>query len=266
MMFKVSHFAIAAVATSLFMAACTFYDNYDIDLMPSATASVESSSSVVSSDDKSSSSKDKDSIYVVIVKPDEDKSSSSAEESTPKSSDSWVCGDSTVTRGDITYETVKIKDQCWLKKNLNYAPSDGKTLCYDHDDANCDTYGLLYNYAAASIACPKGWRLPTSEEIFVLQKYTGLDVDYAGEEFKAEEGWNGENGTNKLQFSALPGGKCDFDEECSGIGVKGFWWTSTEGEGRGVHNTLFLNADGGRMQPESEQEDDEFFSVRCVRD
>ena len=183
------------------------------------------------------------------------------------SADDWTCGVSTVERGDREYKTVVIKEQCWMQENLRYAPAVGSTMCYGKEDANCDTYGLLYDYEAASVACPTGWRLPTSAEYVALAEYSmeGAPLYDAGAHFKATTGWTPESGDDFLEFTALPGGKCNEEQECSNIGKLGYWWTSTEKVKNTSHLALALNGDGDSYSAENKMDNDQFISVRCVK-
>ena len=80
--------------------------------------------------------------------------------------DNCEYGTLTDSRDGQTYRTVKIGDQVWMAKNLNYAytgvpyrfyeeyfdetyTSDSTSWCYDNDPANCAKYGRLYTWAAA---------------------------------------------------------------------------------------------------------------------
>lgn len=191
---------------------------------------------------------------------DEPKSSSSSETVTP-----WTCGDSTITRGDHEYATVVINEQCWLKENLQYEPSSGTTLCYGGVASNCETYGRLYDFEAANLACPTGWRLPTKTELEDLADYSGADMYDAGAHFKATSGWTGENGDDLLEFTALPGGKCNEEQTCSKIGTSGYWWTSTEKVKNSSHYALYLNGDGSSFTAENIMDNDQYISVRCVK-
>ena len=191
---------------------------------------------------------------------DEPVSSSSSETVTP-----WTCGDSTITRGDHEYATVVINEQCWLKENLQYEPSSGTTLCYGGVASNCDTYGRLYDYEAANLACPTGWRLPTKTEYEDLADYSGADMYDAGAHFKAKSGWTGENGDDLLEFTALPGGKCNEEQTCSKIGTSGYWWTSTEKVKNTSHYALYLNGDGSSFTAANIMDNDQYISVRCVK-
>ena len=193
-------------------------------------------------------------------------SSSSKDEPVSSSSvAAWTCGDSTITRGDREYATVLINEQCWLKENLQYEPSSGTTLCYGGVAANCEIYGRLYDYEAANLACPTGWRLPTKTELEDLADYSGADMYDAGAHFKAKSGWTGENGDDLLEFTALPGGKCDEEQTCSKIGTSGYWWTSTEKVKNTSHYALYLNGDGSSFTAANIMDNDQYISVRCVK-
>ena len=181
------------------------------------------------------------------------------------SEDSWTCGTNPLVRDDVEYKTVVIKEKCFTKENLRYVPkAGGNTMCYGGKSENCETYGLLYDFEAASLACPTGWRLPTSAEYIELQDYSGDDMYDAGTHFKATSGWTNENGDDFLEFTALPGGYCD-EDGCIGLGSMGYWWTSTEKVKNASHLTLFLNGDGGAFTAEKKMDNDKFASVRCVK-
>ena len=191
--------------------------------------------------------------------------SSSSVVSSSSNDGEWTCGVSPLVRDGVEYKTVVIKERCWTKENLRYVPkADGNTKCYGGENANCETYGLLYDFEAANLACPTGWRLPSSAEYIEMQDYSGDDMYDAGKHFKATTGWTTENGDDFLEFTALPGGYCD-DEDCYGLGSGGYWWTSTEKVKNASHLTLFLNGDGGAFTAEKKMDNDNFASVRCVK-
>lgn len=177
----------------------------------------------------------------------------------------WVCGDSTVSRGGVEYKTVLINEQCWTKENMKYEPSTGTTMCYDNLESNCETYGRLYDYEAAALACPSGFRLPTQEEMIAMQEYSGADMYDAGKHLKTTTGWTGENGDDFLGFSALPGGRCDEEQTCRNIGATGYWWTSTEKVKNSNHYTLFLTGDTDSFSASTTMDNDQYISVRCVK-
>src|SRR6185295_6408948 len=99
---------------------------------------------------------------------------------------------------------------CWMAENLDYGElllsktggmTDNKIpekYCYDDDEANCGTYGGLYqwaelmNYAESDNKargdtqglCPIGWHLPTDEEWKLLEYALGMRLDDTN-----EDGW-----------------------------------------------------------------------------
>lgn len=235
-----------------------------------SSSSEESSSSTKqssSSNEQSSSNSKQSSSSNEQSSSSSEQISSSSDESSSSSENSWLCGESMVTRGDREYKTVVIKEQCWTKENLRYVPSTGNTMCYGNDDSNCDKYGRLYDYEAASLACPTGWRLPTSAEYDALAEYSmeGATLYDAGAHFKATEGWISENGDDFLEFTALPGGKCNEEKTCLNIGKMGYWWTSTEKVKNTSHLALSLNGDGDSYSATAKMDNDQYISVRCVK-
>lgn len=250
----------------------------------SSSETKESSSSEKESV-RSSSSKGKDTTYVVIVNPSSgnEKSSSStkaeptsSENTKPKSSssegdDGWVCGDSTLTHNGFEYKTVLVKDKCWTKENMRHAPSAGKTICYDLDDANCEKYGRMYNYDAAEHACPKGWRLPTEEDFNEAIYYATGDYNYdeVGENFKSTSGWSVYNGDDLLGLSVLPSGFCQFDEfdeepMCGMLTDQALLWTSDEATKNKSHNAWKLFADDNTIT-KAALDNPDFAVVRCIK-
>jgi uncharacterized protein (TIGR02145 family) len=107
--------------------------------------------------------------------------------------------------------------------------------------SNYDKYGVLYNWEAASNACPTGWHLPTDEEWQQLEAFLGISEDeleggsgrgtVEGDMLKSETGWfdNG-NGNNESGFSALPGGMryiSAYSGKFTDVGEWGYFWSST---------------------------------------
>ena len=213
----------------------------------------------------------------------------------------FVCGDTLLDIRDWkSYKTVQIGTQCWMAENLNigtmiigsqYQHDNGifEKYCYDNDAANCITYGGLYQWdemmqfvttPGVQGICPAAWHLPSDEEWKILEGtvdsqygigdpewdisgvYRGYD---AGENLKFISGWNsGGNGTDLYGFSALPGGNRWGGGAFTSIGVRGFFWSSTEFVGgqpraRELKNDYVGVGSGDFF-------DGAGFSVRCLED
>lgn len=185
---------------------------------------------------------------------------------------SFTCGTSTVTDIDgNSYQTVLIGTQCWTKENLKVTKyNDGSPITpdatgtstgsgigemwstrnsgaytiYEHNNANVTTYGLLYNWFAATDAkklCPDGWHVPSDVEWTnlilhldgnaIISNYTQSLI--AGGMLKSTSNlWNVATtpspGTNSSGFTGIPGG---FRSSAGAFVQKGdnayFWSTTT---------------------------------------
>jgi len=158
------------------------------------------------------------------------------------------------------YRIVKIGKQIWMAENLNYEVQGSK--CYKKE------YGRLYDWMAAKMACPPGWRLPTDEDWRILVNSVG-GVNVAGNKLKAKHSWTNGNGTDDYKFSALPGGDCDPNGNFSGVGVFGSWWTDTECEYDPTQAyNWYLDSEGFKYKVERNNgfyNKFQLFSVRCIK-
>jgi uncharacterized protein (TIGR02145 family) len=187
-----------------------------------------------------------------------------------------------------------------VENNVSWGNLDfsDKAYCY-YDDSilHADTYGALYNWAAAMNGaesseftpsqvqgvCPTGWHLPSDGEWIVLEMKLGMSFDEAwlvgwrgsneGTKMKATEGWdNNGNGTNSSGFSALPAGIRNDHGIFTDVGKTAHFWSTTEY----LHNTthafnrkLTYNHAGVGWFLASHYygyPKDFGFSVRCVKD
>lgn len=121
-------------------------------------------------------------------------------------------GTPTVVYGGMTYNTVQIGTQCWLRENLNIGTQiDGSTsqtnnsvlekYCYNNDTNNCNIYGGLYQWAEmvqylngatntviwnpvptgnVQGICPTGWHIPTNTEVATFVTYLGGSIVAGG--------------------------------------------------------------------------------------
>jgi len=175
---------------------------------------------------------------------------------------SWQCGMSiTDIRDGKSYNTVKIFNQCWMAENLNIGlRADGMQgenpaipasitimkYCYSDNEAYCDTFGGLYQWAEAMQysttpgvqgICPAGWHIPTDEEWTTLTDTLG-GLGEAGGEMKStgtlQAGtgfWStpNEGATNISGFTGFPGGYYkNTTSSFINLHLQAYHWTSTQ--------------------------------------
>ncbi len=213
----------------------------------------------------------------------------------PAYGQSYSTGTFTDSRDGTTYSWVKIGDQVWMDENLAYLPavstssdaslSDPVYYVYGYQGTavpeakattNYTTYGVLYNWSAATTSCPDGWHLPTDQEwedlaVFISDDNGGYtntveEWDNVGRHLKATTGWGGGgNGTDDYGFSALPGGlrnSTNFFDRL--LFITNFW--STTESGTTSHAWVRgMNSNYSELY-RSEFIMDYGFSVRCIRD
>jgi uncharacterized protein (TIGR02145 family) len=239
----------------------------------------------------SSSSYDADPWY-----PSDGNSSSSFRNSEPgngtssSSRQSGTIPGDPVSHGGETYETVVIGTQTWFKRNLNYNPSTGTSVCYNDYEAYCSTYGRLYDWSTAMGfdascnstscsgqvstkhrgICPSGWHIPNDAEWSTLINYVESDKgcsSCAGKHLNVVGHWNTPNGTVILDsygFSALPGGLGDSGGSFSSFGSFGIWWSASEGNSSNAYYRGMNYSNGYANWGNYGKEF--LFSVRCVQD
>jgi len=156
-------------------------------------------------------------------------------------------------RDGQTYRIMEADRFTWMAENLNYSAPN--SWCYGDDGANCAKYGRLYTWAAATTACPAGWRLPTRAEWNILVNEAGGAAN-AGKILKSAL-WDG---TDNLAFSALPGGYRDrthvrvYIEE----GNIGRWWVDVSQTYRSMQTGNNGVTEGSGANHE--------YSVRCIKE
>lgn len=186
------------------------------------------------------------------------------------------------------YNTVTIGTQVWMKENLKVTSfNDGTPIplitdntewrilsspgyCWYKNDeaAYAGTYGALYNwYTVSNNLCPVGWHVPSDKEWTTLTDFL-VDEKVAGGKLK-ETGtthWLSPNtgATNETDFTALPGGYCNFNGEYNFISSYGYWWSATQ-----VNSTYswprsipYSNITVDRLPNDKRNG----MSVRCVKD
>lgn len=186
------------------------------------------------------------------------------------------------------YRTIQIGRQIWMADNLRVTRyrngeaipelQNGDSWNYTINGAWCHfgnqsamdpVYGKLYNWYAVNDSrglAPRGWHIPTAEELNELITTLG-GTDVAGGALK-EIGttyWASPNtgATNSSGFSARPGGYREYDL-WRYVNYNASFWTSTI-YNNGAANALFLDfgsANAGVGIGWLSQG----FSVRCVKD
>lgn len=154
------------------------------------------------------------------------------------------------------YKTIAIGTQTWMAENLrtthyqngeaipeepddtSWANLNTGAICTYQNTENIDTvatYGRLYNWYAAvdsrNIA-PKGWHVPTYDELKTLMTCLGVDSVAIGKLKESDTThWHSPNigATNESGFTALPGGLRGI-EGYDYLGNMGIWWSSTYGD------------------------------------
>jgi uncharacterized protein (TIGR02145 family) len=163
----------------------------------------------------------------------------------------------------------------------------GAYVCYDNDISWKHLYGALYNwYAVDDIngLCPTGWHVPEQDEWVALLNFIGGQLPPHGDELKScrqvnsplggycnateHPRWEYYNssiyGTDAYGFSGIPGGGRSYSGTFVQIGIRGYWWSSTEYlSDKGIFH--FLSHDDA-MVGEYFDFKQTGFSVRCLRD
>jgi uncharacterized protein (TIGR02145 family) len=186
----------------------------------------------------------------------------------------------TDARDGHLYHAVCINGQNWMAENLDYAAAG--SICYGNTSGNCDTYGRLYDWATimqgadSSSAtpsgvqgiCPKGWHVPSYDEIVKLIMFVGGKSGLAGSELRASTTWlNNGGGTNTSGFAAVGAGDYALNSttKFENIGLATYFWTSTTVDIYGHKG--FFDILGGQEPVTWGGEDPTLsFSCRCVKD
>lgn len=216
-----------------------------------------------------------------------------------------IHGSFTDPRDGQTYETIQIGNQWWMAEDLAYLPSvspssqgsqtvpyyyvyeyQGTDVVTAKQQANYNTFGVLYNWPAALQACPIGWHLPSEAEWTKLENYLadnghnydgskGGGRDKIAKSLASTTHWNTSTGigdvgndlsvNNSSGFSALPGGNRYYEwGSFNYIGNFGYWWSSTD---LSTTNSWYrsLNFNHSNVVYSNGRKD-YGLSVRCVRD
>lgn len=177
-------------------------------------------------------------------------------------------------RDQQQYPIVKIGNQVWMAENMNYNIGSG-SWCLENDPSNCSTYGRLYNWGQAMLACPQGWGLPSDQDWIELEGYLGMqnselsqfgmrETGMVGHQLKSIMLWkdNGQ-GNNSSGFNALPGGFLNDDGRFYDETIAAnFWTSSTYGVSEVITRYMLYNYNGVYRDSGTKVDG---LSVRCIR-
>ena len=190
---------------------------------------------------------------------------------------------------DNVYITTTIGKQIWMGENLKATKfNDGTVIqlvteekawsalkkpayCWlNNDIQNKEDYGALYNWYTVNTKklCPKGWHVPTNSEWTSMTTFLG-DKNTAGIKLK-ESGtahWANSlyNGTNELDFTALPAGtRLSNGAFPTFVNSYAVWWSATTyDETRAWNRGLYFTSSNVFKGYENLRSG---FSVRCIKD
>lgn len=171
-------------------------------------------------------------------------------------------GKFTDNRDGNVYKTITFSGVTWMAQNLKYKARTG-AICFEADTNNIHIYGLLYDWKAATKACPVGWHLPSGDEFRNLSDY-----------FEQKEIW-GSVASDPTSFGIQLGGMQDYEGTFSEMDESGYYWTSTEYGKNNAEYFSYLLIDNVPITDISRQEDipdihgtekSNKYSVRCLKD
>ena len=176
----------------------------------------------------------------------------------------------TIIDHGTSYRIKAFGDQVWMIDNLNRDTANGKgSWCYDNLPENCARYGRLYDWKTATGGkaamtfdywyadriqgiCPKGWRVPTSDDVQYLNIWLreggsavpnelvgrALEADSLWRPFFSTSAWRGFSG-----FELLPGGFFDTDSNkfFHLAAHANFWTTSHKGSDSAIFYGVWEN-------------------------
>jgi len=180
------------------------------------------------------------------------------------------------SRDNQVYSFIEIDGKKWMAENLNF--KSPKSLIYDNNEKNADTYGRLYTWEEAKCSCPENWRLPTEDEWQQLEKTIGLDqmtidsIGWRGTPYgnvlksKNNKTWlNSIHDSPKTSgFDGIAGGLAYNNDYFANIGLGGYYWTSTNYYSSFAWSR-YLNYNKGDIF-RNISIITWYFSVRCIQD
>ncbi len=182
------------------------------------------------------------------------------------------------------YPTIQLGNNEWMTENLRVthfrdgspvpepaaghwpANEEAARAWYDNLEAHSMRFGALYNWNAATHPagiCPPGWTIPEEQHWNDLAAVLGGHEE-AGEALRAAIFWDTPvEATNSSQFSALPGGYRNEDnEQFAGMRTYGGWWSATPAGDNGAVASVLKAANGLIIETVSRHRG---LSIRCMK-
>ncbi len=196
-----------------------------------------------------------------------------------------------ITQAQFKYDTVRICNQTWMKKNLDVltyrngdsipnvtdptawaALTTGAYCYYNNDSAYAVFFGKLYNWYAVNDSrglAPTGWHIPSDAEWTTLE--TGLrDTSVAVGKLVVTDTttWilmsRSIGASNTSGWAGIAGGNRHGNGSFKDVGDFGYWWSSTESTTTYAwYRYLYYNL-GTIYRFNYDKRDG--FSIRCLRD
>jgi uncharacterized protein (TIGR02145 family) len=179
----------------------------------------------------------------------------------------------TDSRDNKTYKTVTIGTQTWMAENLNYQGTltAGNVYCYNDEPDSCVEYGGLYDWDAANVACPNGYRLPSDSDWQILESYLGMSdsdtnaIGFRGTDQGTQLKVGGTSGFNAIAVGFLLNASYTQFSEGS------VYWTSTPSSststyirGLGVAGANYSSTEAAQID-RTDLAKTNGFCVRCLK-
>jgi uncharacterized protein (TIGR02145 family) len=151
----------------------------------------------------------------------------------------------------------------WMTTNLKLNTEN--SFCYDNIESNCEQFGRLYTWEAASKVCNllgDRWRLPTNSEWMRLAELYAAPATDSIETRKTSYQYLLQGGN--VGFNAILGGGRRSSLEFARLQAHGFYWTATSIDST---TACFENFAKGSQSLYHQRDGDKTaaFSVRCVK-
>lgn len=187
-------------------------------------------------------------------------------------------------RDNSDYHTAIIGSHEYFCENLHFKGEEGLGIGFRKSELMSSLFGRFYNWDEAVKACPKGWRLPSEEELAkdfqsisekTLKPHEpwgniGGELSYYSKfnEFELLEFWPGVKVTNSTMFSSIPVGYATSREDKNsfkGIYERAVFWTADSKDEKNAY-CMNITSEDALVFCESVDKARFLANVRCIRD